>query len=560
MRVPAPRARLLPRAVAALVSLAVLLSCASSPGPGEAPGEERAEGQAGPAAAAPAGRPRLVLILAVDMLGTGELLRFRPLLTGGLARLLDEGAFFAEAYHHHALTWTAPGHATLLTGLNPSHHGVIANEWLDRDTEEEIYCVADSKHGRSPRNLLGTTLGDWLKKVEPRARVFSASGKDRAAILMGGHEADGAYWYDRETGRFVSSSYYPRLAPGWLEAFNDERIPDELFGQAWEPLPVDDSLLPALGLVELDGGAFETGRFPHALGRSVLQPDHDFHADFYGSPFVDRYLIRLARRLVTEEDLGAAGRLDVLALSFSAADAVGHVHGPDSREYLDVLLRLDRNLGEFFDFLRERVGWENVLVALSSDHGVQPLPEVSRTRGRAGRRQTYEDVLCVQQAGRRLDELFGEEDWLVGGFYLDRDALKRRDVSRVRVEAELKRALEQCEAVAAVWTRAELEAPADASDPHARLYINSFHAERSADVLMQPEPFFLARYGRGTTHGSPYAYDTHVPILIAGTGVRAGRIEERVHTVDLAPTLAGLLGLPVPPELDGVDRSDLLRP
>jgi predicted AlkP superfamily pyrophosphatase or phosphodiesterase len=509
---------------------------------------------------APAGRTRLVLILAVDMLSTRDLLRFQPAFHGGLARLLKEGAFFEEAYHQHALTLTSPGHATLMTGLHPSHHGVIANQWLDGDTGEAVYSVADPKHGRSPRNLLGTTLGDWLKKLEPRSRVYSASGKDRAAILMGGHEADGSYWYDRETGRFVSSSYYPRPAPGWLEAFNDERIPDEFFGRAWEPLPVDDGLLPALGLVELDGGAFETDRFPHALGRSALQPDPDFHADFYGSPFVDEYLARLARRLVTEEDLGAAGRLDVLALSFSAADAVGHVHGPDSREYLDVLLRLDRSLGELFDFLQERVGWKNVLVALSSDHGVQPLPEVSRMRGAEGWRQRYEDVLCVQQAGRRLDELFGDEDWLVGGFYLDRDTLERRDVSRARVEAELKRALEECEAVAAVWTRAELEARADTSDPHARLYINSFRAGRSADLLMQPKPFFLARYGGGTTHGSPYAYDAHVPMVIAGAGVRAGGIEERVHTVDLAPTLAGWLGLPVPPHLDGIDRSDLLRP
>jgi predicted AlkP superfamily pyrophosphatase or phosphodiesterase len=549
-----------------------LVGCAP---PDESPERPTAEAPGRPTAAAPAPVDgsrlpgsrtplpdhgvRLALIVSVDMLGTTELSRFRPVLTGGLDRLLGEGVLFAEADHRHAVTVTAPGHASLATGLHPAHHGVIDNEWFSREEGKEINCVDDPVHGRSPRNLQGTALGDWVKAASPGSKVFSASGKDRSAILMGGHHADGAYWYDRDTGRFTSSAYYSRAAPAWLEAFNDRRFPDDRFGHPWEPLALGEEDLAVLGLVEPDTGVFQPAGFPHAIGRPVAQPDEEFYEAFYESPFVDEVLVRLAERLVESEGLGADGALDLLLLSFSALDSVGHDYGPDSREYLDALLRLDRWLNELFGYLDRHVGRDHLLVALSSDHGVAPLPEVRRGRGENGKRLDDGDALCVQRAGRRVDERFGEEDWLLDDLYINPTALGSRGVSRRDVEDTLKAALESCAAVRRVWTRSELEGSSGPPNGDAELFVNTFHQERSPDLLVQLEPYHLDRSGRGTTHGSPYLYDTRVPIVIVGPGIEPATIREPVSTVDLAPTLAGWLGVPIPATVDGVDRSGLLR-
>ncbi len=540
-----PRLSKLKRALSPVVAVLVLLA-------GAAP--------AGAAGAGPS--PRLVVVIVADQFPYDYLERFSPLLHGGLRRLLDEGLSFRHATHAHALTATCPGHASLLTGLHPSHSGIVANRWLDRQTGRTVYCVGDAHDRRSPRRLRATALGDWLRVAHPEARVFSASGKDRAAVIMGGQHPDGAFWYDKRSGGFTSSRYYyPDGVPAWVRGFTRRRRADAWFGRGWRPAPVEAAAARAAGVVALDAGVFRDA-FPHPLGDLSLVPDTAYYDDLFRSPAVDTLLAGFARALVEREGLGRDRVPDLLTLSFSALDTVGHRYGPNSAEVLDTVLNLDRELGDLLAFLERRVGAEHLLVAFSSDHGVQALPELRRQQHRSGRRLAAADVACVQNAGRRLQAHYRMPLPWRQGFYLDRQGLARLGIDRADLDRRLKRELEGCGFIERVWSSVELETGAgNGGDIWRRLFVNGHDPERSPDYELQMVENFTPVAGRGADHGSPYGYDRHVPLLLRGGGLAAGVIDTPVETVDLAPTLAGLLGLAgaVPADLDGRDRSSRLR-
>ena len=295
------------------------------------------------------------------------------------------------------------------------------------------------------------------------------------------------------------------------------------------------------------------------MGGRRLEPDSGFYSSIYDTPFLDRYLAELAIEIVDAEQLGADGSVDLLGLSFSALDTVGHDYGPNSREVVDVLLRLDRVLDELLSHLDAAVGSEHVLVALSADHGVATMPEYILQAGDAAARVDAEHVRCVQRAGLRLEETFGAGEWALRGFYLNDATILEKGLEPAAVQQALAAQLTQCDGVARVWTRAEILAEWPADDPALERVRNSYNPDRSPDVLVQHEPWYLAQSGWGTTHGSLYPHDSAVPLIIAGPGIAASRIAERTRTVDLAPTLVSLVGIPVPEELDGMDKSALLR-
>ncbi|MFQ5720502.1 MAG: alkaline phosphatase family protein [Acidobacteriota bacterium] len=543
------------RSVTSLVIVAALLCCAACGAGAEPAGAGPTEIAFAPG---PGGRPRLILFIVIDQGGARDLLRYRSLYHGGLARLLDTGALFTDAHHEHAVTVTAAGHAALATGSYPSRSGIIDNEWFDRTARKEVYCVEDETYQRSPANLRGTALGDWLKDADGASKVFAASGKDRAAVLMGGHTADGAFWYDVYSGRFTSSGYYPESEPAWLKAFNDRELTDVHFGTLWNALPLDGVDLAALDILDITGGPVRSG-FPHAIGSFSLIPDAGYHNSFFFTPFVDDELASFATTLIDEEDLGGDEHLDLLALGFSALDTVGHTWGPNSREFVDTLLHLDRSLGDLLDHLDAKIGRERLLVTLSADHGVLPLPEYLESVGRPGRRTGPEDIACVQQAGRVLEKSLGAGQWILKFPYLNYSLIAERNLTRQQVEDELVRALTACAAVRQVWTRTQMESNHPPDDPIFRLYTHSFDPARSGDLFVQYQEGFLATTRLGTNHGSPYSYDTHVPVLIAGPGVTPGPIAQHIATVDVAPTVAALIGVAPPGTIDGVDRSALLR-
>ena len=328
---------------------------------------------------------------------------------------------------------------------------------------------------------------------------------------------------------------------------------------------VDAAAAAAAGFAPMERGPFDAG-FPRLLGGVSLVRGEGFYQDLYDTPFADEWLGGLAVTLVESYELGFDEWPDLLALSFSALDNVGHDFGPNSPEVLDALLRLDRVLGELFAFLDQRLGEGAYLVAFSSDHGVVPLPEVV---GEPARRIGVEEVLCLRRAAAGFAARHGGDPWLGAPWYLDHAALGSdagRAAAVAAAQAELEARLEACPHVAEVWTANQLAsstADARTAEPgtaawYEALYRNSYHPERSPDVLLQWQPLFLPRAGSGTTHGSPYAYDTHVPLLLMGPGLAAGEVPDVVLTVDLAPTLATLLDVPIPEEIDGVDRRQLL--
>ncbi len=490
----------------------------------------------------PPGGPKLLLLIVADQFRGDYLERFAGLWNGGLKRLRDEGAVFTDAHHRHATTHTATGYATLATGCHPRRHGVIANHWVDPVERRRVYAVGDAEHGVSPARLLVPTLGDRLKERSSRSRVYAVSGKDRAAALMGGRAADAAFWYD-DKGHWTSSTYYPGAKPDWLEEFNALGLADREFGKAWEPLPVAADELAAAGVRALDLGPLVPG-FPHVFGGLATAPYDGFYEALGDSPWLDEYLTRFAERLIVEEELGADGWTDLLALGYSALDSVGHEYGPDSPEVLDTLLRLDRTLGELLEFVDRRIGLDHVIVVLSSDHGAAPVPELDGV----GRRVDAADALCFQRLNARLAERFGDDRWLLPGPFVNPAALTRHGVERAAVEEAAARLLEDCPPVERVWRRGELAEPGSEAPP---LFVNTFHPGRSPDLLVDFEPYYMPTLF-ASTHGSAQLYDTHVPLVVLAAGVAPVRDSRPAATVDLAPTLAALAGLPAA-DVDGSD-------
>ncbi len=501
--------------------------------------------------------PRLVLFLVIDQARYDYLERFRPLLQGGLARLLEEGVDFTDAHHAHAMTATGPGHATLATGTHPAQHGVIGNSWIDRTNGDHVYCAEDANETPSPAQLLRPTLGDRMKAAWPSTKSFTAAGKDRAAILTAGHQADAAFWYDDDSdGRFVTSEAYLTVSPEWLNDFHARRLPDAAFGRLWQPLPaVEQALLDeSYGVTPLQRAPIER-QFPHALGSPAVGPSGSFYSDFIASPFMDTYLVDFALALIDGEQLGQDEVPDFLGLGFSPLDYIGHDYGPDSPEVLDTLLRLDQQLGRLFDEIDQRIGLDATLISLSSDHGVGPIPEVARQRGNAeARRLGSQDVLCYQQAGLTLAATLGTtpSELFWSGLYFDPRTLENLGKSIGSARAELQSLLGQCDGVVRSWTYDQLVAGGMPGVPLSEAYVHGFHPERSADVLLQLGEHVLYSLSSETSHASPYPHDSHVPWLLRLPAPVARQIDTRVHTVDVVPTLAVLLGLPT----DGMDGQD----
>jgi len=317
-----------------------------------------------------------------------------------------------------------------------------------------------------------------------------------------------------------------------------------------------------LAAIVLAKAGMLTSNFPHAIGSFSLAPDDAFYSSFGGTPFMDDYLVDLAISLIEGEDLGRDDAVDFLSLSFSALDSAGHDYGPNSREALDVMLRLDRSLGRLFAYLDERIGMAHVMLSLSADHGVMTMPEALPVLGLLGRRVDASDVVCYQKSQEDFQMHFGRDEWFIEEMYLNYETLGRRNLLRSTVEKRLAESLERCAAVEKVWTSTELESqsPDLEQNEYLRLYRNSHHPVRSPDLYVQLKPLTLNSLGTETTHGSPYEYDRHVAMLIRVPGVHGRRIADRVRTLDLAPTLAGLLGIAAPPDLEGADWSRRLVP
>lgn len=524
---------------------------------------------AGPSLLGADDQPKLILTLVIDQGRADYMDRFGENFQGGLKWLLENGKVFSEAYHAHAITATGVGHGVLGTGYYPRKNGIIGNSWYRNEGSEAINCVADSSvratttagdfrgTPRSSANLVVTGLSDWMEAANPESKTYGISRKDRGAILLAGKNPDGAFWYDYDNGQFLSSTHYYEKLPEWLNEFNREDYPGQFFGKLWDLEASSRSLLPREDVAQSDYGWF-SNQMPHSMGSAYPYPGSSFYNDFGGTPMMDTYLMKLAKRLIANEELGRDEHPDFLGISFSAIDSVGHAWGPNSPEMMDSLMRLDASLAELFSFLDEEVGKDEWVVALTADHGGLELPEYLVETGQKGGRLKDEDVACLQQLGPEFDRSVGDrEDWFVNGYYLNHTAVGRNNLKREDIENQAARLLESCSAIRKVWTRTELEQPSD--DYFHTIHYNNYFPGRSPNLLIQWEENFIASMGTGTGHGSPYDYDTHVPLIFAGKGIAKGRHSGRVETVDVPVTFGSLLGLKLPDDVDGTDLLPLLK-
>lgn len=524
--------------------------------------------------------PRLAVVIAVDQLRYDYLERFRPYFgPDGFNRLLTGGANFVSCHHRHAVTKTACGHAALITGVYADVHGIIGNEWLDPQSFEAINAVEDraaplvgagpasdrspgalleAKAGRSPRNLLAGTIGDQLKfRFGAASRVVSIANKDRASILMGGKLADQAFWI--EQGRFVSSAYYLKTLPAWAEAFNNERRTEKSFGREWSLLLEPTVYAHAQAGPDLAEGELDKwglGRtFPRRIDGGEAEISPAFYEAFEHAPFYSDVLADFAETAVKAEQLGRHAAPDLLCIGFAQIDHAGHVFGPDSWEMMDSMVRLDRTLARLLQFLDTEVGRDRYLVVLTADHGVAPLPErlqALRTESGASRFEASKLDAAVDTA---LNAAFGllpqGEFWAVRegfSYRLRPEALAARGVTRTAAASAIAQAVTASPQVAAAFTREELmSAPAE-GDSVLAMSRRSYFPARSPDAVFVLAPYVVDRRGAGTNHGTPWDYDTHVPLVWYGPGVPTGVFLQRVGMEQLAPTLAAALGVPPPPQ------------
>lgn len=497
--------------------------------------------------------PRLVVWLTIDQFRGDYLSRYDALFNDeGLRGLVRSGIWFQEAHYEHAITETAPGHATLFTGASPSQHGIVANSWLRADGVE-IASVWDESspltgpgaeqdaspsQGRSPRQLMVPTVGDELiQNSGGQAKVVGISSKDRGAILPAG-KAGRAYWLGPQG--FVSSRYYGESVPPWLSEHHREHPPESYLKVGW-PLAAAEELY--------------TARVPPAESVSTsFGPDfpHSFRSDvapatvLAQTPFGDASVLDLARRAILEEDLGVDSVPDILSLSLSSTDAVGHLFGPESREFQDQLVRLDRSLAGFFQFLEEHRGADSVIYVLSADHGGCESAEYLAGLGLPGLRLTEASLLDESQ--RILARRYGRKDLILGSnspyLFLNHAALATGGLSLDEVQGHLAQGLR---AYPGVFDAFATTGPIGPGELASRVQI-SIYPGRSGDVYVVPDLYslFLQDESLAATHGSPWNYDTHVPIVIKGSGLTPQVVGRRVDVRSLAPTVSRLMGTPVP--------------
>jgi predicted AlkP superfamily pyrophosphatase or phosphodiesterase len=528
-------------------------------------------------------RGRLVIVAVFDQMRGDYPNRWAKLYgTTGFERIKKDGISFRDAHLPYSCSSTAPGHASISTGLPPSEHGIVENKWYDRKRNAETYAITSLRPhprvpaagkenaGFAPEQLLAESIGDHLKRFSPNSRVFSLALKDRSAMLLGGKKPDGVYCFDTYTGEFHTTSYYTDRVHNWVSQFNSSHLADRWFESQWERLTDEATANAAVGPDDRAGETkfdrdTKTGglvgygpTFPHAMNiDGQPHPNVRYYDRVEASPFGNELVWSLAKTCISNERLGQRDTADLLFLGFSSNDLIGHKWGPDSHEVLDVTIRTDRLIGQMIAHLDQEIGAENYTLVITSDHGIVPLPEVSIREHPGAMRFDPRTEFGPDGLGKALNHEFGELDPAGRGWfgYLDREGSQQIhlnhqailahgcDVSKVAAFAA-KWATER-PMIHKAFTRETLTGP-KSEDQLLRQAQLGFHPERCGDVYLVYQPYTLPTgvNSTGTSHGSPHPYDTHVPILVFGAGIPAKGIQaDRVSSLIVAPIVANALNL-----------------
>ncbi|HLT07292.1 MAG TPA: alkaline phosphatase PafA [Cyclobacteriaceae bacterium] len=504
-------------------------------------------------------RPKLVVGIVVDQMRQEYFYKFEDrYVEGGLKRLMYEGFMMKNGHYNYIPTYTGPGHASVYTGTTPATHGIIGNDWYVRSLGKTIYCAGDStvhavggteKSGNiSPRNLLTTTITDELRfATNKRSKVVGVAIKDRGAALPAGHLGD-AYWYDGNTGEFMTSTYYKEELPQWVKDFNKRGLPKKYLSQTWETLFPIETYRQSIA----DDNDFEgpfTGRestnFPYDL--PALMEDNGGLGMITSTPFGNNLTLDMAYAALEGEQLGKRGETDFLAVSFSSPDYIGHRFGPTSIELEDNYLRLDRELAKFFDHLDKELGKGNYLVFLTADHGVADVVNYMKSQNvPAGSLDTR--FLLTQLKGF-TNQHYGEGNWILSftneQIFLNRELAKEKGIDLTEMQLAIADFLLKFDGIKETYIANDMKR-LEYTFGRKKLLQMGFNHKSSGDVMIIMEPAWLTNASRGTTHGSGYKYDTNVPIVFYGWGIKAGQSANYATVTDIAPTLAMLLKTRIP--------------
>src|SRR5688572_345259 len=495
--------------------------------------------------ASSASTPTLVVFFTVDQLRPDYFSRFESQLTGGLARLYRNGAFYTNAFQDHAITETAPGHASTLSGRFPRSTNILENARGVDDPNAPL--IGSNVLGASPHRFRGTVLFDWIKQRDPRSRALSVSRKDRGAILPLGRAKQSVFWY-ASNGTFTTSSYYADTLPGWVRQFNARGIPAKSAGKSWTLL-LDEAQYPEPDDVPQENVGRGGVTFPHNAPPDSARAA----AVFVAFPWMDELTLQFALEGMQAMRLGTGPQTDVLAISLSTMDAVGHAYGPDSRELHDQVLRLDRYLGAFFDSLYKVRDSSKIVFALTADHGVAPYPGVKS-------RDPNEDAAIVRAAldtawaaEARVAAVLGDTTafvWDTPFLLVNRAAFRSKRLSADSVINAFVAAERKIPGVERVDLVRDLARADTTRDYVARRWLHTFAPGLPVEVVITLKPYNYWSHGPAT-HGSPHDYDAHVPVLFYGPPFKPGKYDEFARVVDIAPTLASVLSVTPLERLDG---------
>jgi predicted AlkP superfamily pyrophosphatase or phosphodiesterase len=509
-------------------------------------------------------KPKLVVLIIADQFKADYLFRFNHLFgNNGFKRLISRGAYFTNANYPYANTRTATGHSTIVSGSIPAIHGVIGNGWYDRETGGLIYSATDKKvrgvgsdrATSSPSLLLTTTLGDQLRiSNNYQSKSIGISHKDRSATFIAGRSGNAAYWFDNKNGAMVSSTYFINSLPDWVVNFNNQRLADQYFRKIWDRKLPDS----AYNISDSDDAPYERAMegektvFPHVIDGNESEIGAAYYHQFTATPFANEFLLRFAISALKEEKLGQDEFPDLLAVSFSSTDLVGHNYGPYSQEMEDMVIRFDDVLAIFLDAIDQQLGLDNVLIAFTSDHGVAPIPDYSQAHNQGGIRILGAEL--ISNVEKALQSRYGEGEYISSlvnnQFYLNEKTIREKKLNQAEVEDFVGQVAIKTKGIATFFTRSRILSGEVSNTVIGLKIMAGFHQKRSGDVWLLPEPLTLIAHGPdeifGTDHGTPYVYDTHVPIIIAGYGIKPGIYQMPASPSDITPTLCSIVGIAAP--------------
>lgn len=520
---------------------------------------------------------KLMVGIVVDQMCYEYLYRYAPKFSkNGFLKLMENGSHCRNVHYNYVPTFTGPGHASIYTGTTPNNHGIVANDWFDRNTNSNTNCVDDSTvtsigseslDGKcSPHNLNANTITDQLKLTYPNAKVISMSIKDRGAILPGGHLSDGSFWFDYETGKMITSSYFKKELPYWVRNFNDKNYPEKSLKEVWNTyndIKTYTESGPDNSPYEELIGNKKTPTFPYYLD-SLTKGKKDF-TFFTSSPFANTYLTDFAIESLYNEMLGQDNQIDMLCVSYSTPDIVGHAFGPYSIEMEDIYIRLDLEIARLISALEEKIGKDNFTLFLTADHAVVPVPQYLMDKKLPGGYFFKEEKTL-----KLIDEVklkFGADLILTNinnNIYLNQDLMREMKLNSAEVENYIAGIVRNWEHVKAVYTTSDFNSSGSGTNWFEMIRLG-YYPYKSGEVIYILEPGYLPKSKdseearRGTSHGAAFNYDTHVPLIWYGNGIKKQEVFRRINITDITATLTHLLKVQEPNATTGLPILEILK-